>query len=289
MQTRDPLMLDPHTQDLYRQLATWMARRTRKGAQCPVFGINGAQGSGKSTAAAFLQSTLLHDHALRAVVLSLDDFYLTRIEREALAADVHPLLATRGVPGTHETALGIRTVELLRSLAPGQQLALPRFSKALDDRLPEKEGSMAEGPIDLILFEGWCVGLTPQAGSELVAPLNALEAQEDRDGRWRGYVNHRLGQDYADWFSLLDALLFLRVPDFECVLRWRSQQEAETARDARAGPNAGLQTPQQLGRFIQHYERLTRHALATLPAAADVVMTLRRDHVVEQIRFGQPD
>ena len=71
-----------------------------------IIGINGAQGSGKSTLADYIKSYMCAEgHS--AVSLSLDDFYLTREERFQLSRDTHPLLATRGVPGTHDTALAI--------------------------------------------------------------------------------------------------------------------------------------------------------------------------------------
>lgn len=268
--------LDPGTQAIYRELAAWMARR-RAHATCPVVGINGAQGSGKSTAAAFLRDELSSTHGLRAVVLSLDDLYLPRAARQHLAREVHPLFATRGVPGTHDTRLGIALVHALRALPRDAWIALPRFSKADDERCAEDRWNRVQGPVDLILFEGWCVGTPPQAEAELEMAVNALETQEDADGRWRRSVNARLGATYAEWFGLLDTLVFLQVPGFDCVRRWRWKQEQDTARGS-GGAGPGLQTPAQLERFIQHYERLSAHALRVLPARADVLLQLREDH-----------
>ena len=276
-------MLDATTQTIYRDLAAWMAGR-RAVQPCPIIGINGAQGSGKSTAAAFIAAELLATHGLNAAVLSLDDFYLPRAARLELAAKIHPLFATRGVPGTHEVALGIATLHALRALRPGERLAVPSYAKADDDRLPKSRWPVIEGPVDLILFEGWCVGVPPQASNELNEPINELEAREDADGPWRRHVNVQLGAAYRGWFALIDALVFLRVPDFECVRRWRWQQEQDTARLADASA-AGLQSRAQLDRFIQHYARLTTHALRVLPARADVLLTLDEAHSVSDIRY----
>ncbi len=278
-------MLDKQTQSSYRELAAWMARRIH-GKPCPIFGINGAQGSGKSTAAAFLKDQLLSVHGLNAVVVSLDDFYLPRAARQDLAANVHPLFATRGVPGTHDAALGIETLNKLRVLKHGDILALPQFSKADDDRRPVANWPSIEGPVDAILFEGWCVGTPPQMRFDLEAAVNDLEADEDADGCWRSIVNTHLETSYADWFSLLDALVFLHVPDFACVRRWRWQQEQDTATMA-ASTAIGVQSRNQLEWFIKHYERLTAHALRVMPGRADVLLTLREDHRVGAIRFRQ--
>ena len=279
-------MLEPLTQAFYRNLAAWIARR-KDGQGCLTVGINGAQGSGKSTAAAFLKNELSSTHSLKAAVLSLDDFYLPRAVRQDLAIKVHPLFATRGVPGTHDTDLGIAMLKKLCALNRGETLALPRFSKAEDDRMAATTWPIVEGPVDVVLFEGWCVGLPPQLLSELDEPANDLEASEDTDGRWRRSVNSQLGAEYAEWFALLDAVMFLRVPDFECVRRWRAQQEQDTARMA-GGAAAGLQSPMQLDRFIRHYERLTSHALRVMPERADVLLALRQDHTVGEIRFRKP-
>lgn len=276
-------MLDPVTERHYRDLAGWIALRHAASAW-RVFGVHGAQGSGKSTAVRLLQQQLAADHGLRVATLALDDFYLPRAARQALAANVHPLLVTRGVPGTHEVSLGVAAIDRLLRLKPGETLPLPRFSKADDDRLPADAADPVTGPIDLVLFEGWCVGTPAQTASELAAPVNALEETEDADGRWRTWVNARLATDYRAWFAWIDALIVLQVPDFDCVRRWRWQQEQETARAAGA-TGAGLMSEPQLERFLQHYQRLTLHALRTLPAQADVQVILRRDHGIDEMRF----
>ena len=276
-------MLDADTQAHYRELAARLALRCRT-TRCPLIGLNGAQGSGKSTAAAFLAAELASRHGLTAAVLSIDDFYLPRADRQRLAAQVHPLFITRGVPGSHDVALGMATLQAVRALGAGYPLALPRYSKADDDRLPETRWPHLEGPIDLILFEGWCVGTPAQDDAALETPVNALEADEDRDGRWRRQVNAQLAGPYAEWFAGLDALIYLQVPNFDAVHRWRWQQEQDTARSA-GKKAAGLQTPEQLARFIQHYQRLSQHALEVLPNRADVVIRLRDDHGIEAVRY----
>lgn len=273
------MRLDPATQQHYCTLAEWLAQRVR-GRHCPVIGINGAQGSGKTTLAHWLVDALRQQNGLRALVLSLDDFYLPRAQRRALAASTHPLLATRGVPGTHEVALGIEVIARLRRLGSGERLRLPAFSKAADDRRPPADAAEVAGPFDLLLFEGWCVGTPPQADEALATPVNGLEAKDDADGRWRRHVNAQLAGPYADWFSALDACVFLQVPDFDSVRRWRWQQECALQED---GP--GRMDEAALARFLMHYERLTRHALAVMPERADAVLTLDGEHAVGALRL----
>lgn len=254
----------------WRPLADAIARRTDSKRPL-VVGINGAQGSGKSTLCAFLE-VLLDEHGLTAATLSLDDLYLGKAERQRLAAEVHPLFATRGVPGTHAPTVGLAICD---DLAAGRDLSLPRFDKGTDERRPLAE--RVRGPVDVLLFEGWCLGCPPQADADLLQPVNALEREEDPDGVWRSVVNIWLRGEYQRLFARLDLLVMLKVSGFDVVLANRRRQE-DKLRAAR--PDApGLMDEAALTRFCQHYERLTRHMLDSLPGQADVVFELRPDQV----------
>lgn len=261
----------------YQPLGQWLVDRHRRHGNTLVVGINGSQGSGKSTLAAFLLQWLRENAGLHAVCLSIDDLYLTRQQRTALAQRVHPLLQTRGVPGTHDTDLGIEIIEALKSLRAGQQQSIPRFDKANDDRADASAWSTIEGPVDIILFEGWCVGSLAQNEAELQTPVNALEADEDAAGHWRQYVNTQLAGPYRQLFALLDCLVMLKAPDFDCVYRWRLEQEQKLAQRS---SGSQIMNAQQIQRFIQHYQRITGANLATLPPAADVLLTLDIQHQV---------
>jgi len=234
-----------------------------------LIGINGAQGSGKTTLCRFLR-VLLVEHNLRSVTVSLDDLYLTRAERRALAVDVHPLFATRGVPGTHDIALG---EAILDDLLAGRTAALPRFDKAADDRAEMRR--LVEPPIDVVLLEGWCVGAVPQTAEALREPVNRLEADEDHDGVWRGEVNRRLATDYAALFARIDLLVALEVESFEAVYRNRKLQEDKLAAANPSG--VAIMDDTALDRFLMHYERLTRWMLEEVPARADVLVRIGSD------------
>lgn len=237
-----------------------------------VLGLCGAQGSGKSTAASAV-AAMLEAEGRTVALLSLDDLYLTLAERQDLARAVHPLLATRGPPGTHDTALGLTVLE--RLARPGES-ALPRFDKGLDDRAPVETWPQVAGPADVVLLEGWCVGARPQAEAALAAPVNALERDEDPDGVWRTYANTALAGLYQALFSRLDRLVLLAAPGFEVVAAWRGEQEVRL-RERRAAEGRGegrTMTDAGLARFTQHYERLTRHILAEMPGRADLVVRL---------------
>jgi D-glycerate 3-kinase len=249
-----------------------------------VIGVCGAQGSGKSTAAAQAAVTLAA-HGLPTAIVSIDDIYLTRAERQTLAAEIHPLLRTRGVPGTHDVALGL---EVLDGLKDGRSVRLPRFDKASDDRRPIRDWPLSPPGCRVILFEGWCVGARPQADADLVAPVNALEASEDADGRWRRHVNARLAGEYQALFARLDRLVLFAAPDFAVVEAWRTQQELDL-RDAGGGGGRGGMTDAEIVRFVQHYERLTRHILRDMPRYADMTAYLDTDRRITDISIDRSD
>ena len=258
---------------LHRPLAARIAAWTATAERRPlVVGVCGPQGSGKSTLTALL-AWLLEARDLRAAVLSIDDLYLSHAARQALAREVHPLLATRGVPGTHDPALGVAVLEALGRPGP---VVLPRFDKARDDPAPEAERPVFDGPADIVLLEGWCVGARPQPAPLLADPINRLEREEDADGLWRGYANAALAGPYRPLFQRLDRLVLLLAPDFEVVRRWRGQQEERLRQRLIAqGRDPALAMDEtQLDRFVAHYERLTRWIAEDLPAAADVVLRL---------------
>ncbi|MEM7500904.1 MAG: hypothetical protein AAF417_02620 [Pseudomonadota bacterium] len=257
----------------YGPLVRWLVDRAR-GRDDFLLGISGAQGSGKSTLAEYLGLALPTERGTVAV-LSLDDFYLTRPERRALARQVHPLLETRGVPGTHDIPLLRRQLDALQALSAGETLLVPRFDKATDDRAPKDAWTRIAGPVSMIVLEGWCVGARPQAEHELARAINVLEREEDPGGTWRRFVNESLRGRYATLNARLDALLYLQVPDFERVFSWRLEQERKLA--ARAA-GTRVMSEAELARFILHYERLTLANQRMLPRVADIVMRLDDDH-----------
>ena len=233
-----------------------------------IVGLCGAQGSGKSTIAAATVG-LLRARGLHAVALSLDDVYLGHDARLWLAEQVHPLVQVRGPPGTHDVALACAVLD---GLTGAGITPLPAFDKATDERRPKSQWPSAEGPLDVVILEGWCVGARPQPLDRLPRHTNSLERQHDPDGVWRAYVNRQLAEPYQALFARLDRLVLLQAPSFDVVRGWRAEQEAKLR--TRTG---GGMSDLQIDRFIQHYERLTRWILEEMPARADGVIPLDAD------------
>ncbi|MDD9960410.1 MAG: hypothetical protein OXU66_15950 [Gammaproteobacteria bacterium] len=257
-------------------LTELIAKQIIAANECLVIGINGAQGTGKTTLAK-LCTKLLEARKFRIANLSIDDFYLTKSERLQLATDRHQLLGTRGVPGTHDVRLLLDKLSELKILKSAGSCEVPRFNKASDDRLGQNDWQCISGPVDAIILEGWFVGVPPQEIADLQQAINSLEEDEDTDGQWREYVNSQLAGLYQQVFKQFSSLVMLQAPSFEQVFTWRALQEEKLQRTTSTNVSK-IMNSEQLHRFIQHYERLTRHCLDVLPSQANIVFELGSDH-----------
>jgi len=271
----------------YLPLAERLAKHHAAARRTLLIGVNGSQGSGKSTLAALLTQLLEKNFGLRAIALSIDDFYLTREARLALARQIHPLFATRGVPGTHDVALMGETLQQLTR--KNSAVSIPRFDKARDDRYPERAWDKVAAPVDVVIVEGWCLGTPAQPDEDLRTPVNDLEAREDPDGSWRRYVNQQLGGHYQDLYQLLDVWIMLQAPSFECSYQWRLQQEEKLLASERENKSRNrVMTATGISRFIQHYQRLTEQSLAQLPGRVHYLFSLDADRRIVACEEPRP-
>ncbi len=247
--------------------------RQRAEARIPVVGVAGPQGCGKTTLVKAY--TAFHPQTAH---FSLDDVYLDASERRKLAAAAHPLFATRGPPGTHDLGLLRDTLDALQSADPDSRTLLPAFDKVTDNPAPRTRRPVFEGRPQLILIDGWCLGAASQPADKLETPLNRLESNEDPRGKWRRAVDDHLTLPYAVAFQRLDAILYLRAPSFDVVPDWRCEQE-----EGLLGRPLTSADRDRIGRFVQHYERITRHMMAG-GRRADVEIQLDTRRNVTEVR-----
>jgi D-glycerate 3-kinase len=236
--------------------------------------LNGCQGSGKTTASDYLCTSLSDEQGVHAVTLSLDDFYLTHRERQSLAASVHPLLATRGAPGTHDMSLLRLTLAQLLDTRSSKPIAIPRFDKATDDRCPLSDWNRVETPVQCILLEGWCLGARPESADTLAEPVNDLERGEDPLALWRTYCNTFLTRHFLPLYPLFDQWIMLQAPSFDCVFNWRREQEHKLAASLPTEKAGSAMNDDSLQHFIQHYERITHNCLDDLPHTVNHLFNL---------------
>ncbi|MEM7405036.1 MAG: hypothetical protein AAF458_07065 [Pseudomonadota bacterium] len=274
----------------YLPLSAWLEQLRGHLGRPLVVGLTGGQGSGKSTVSALLSTVLEHAFGARAVPLSIDDLYLTHAERQQLGRDVHPLLATRGPPGTHDVALGQRVIAQLPHLCAQSEMTVPAFDKATDDRLAAEHWPVVSGPVDFVLFEGWCVNATATDEASLEPAINQLETNEDQAQQWRRYVNDALAGPYRALFDRIDVQIMLNVGSMDRVFEWRELQERKLRERVKAAGqqlNLRVMDPDAVVRFIHHYERITRRLLAEMPETADIVFAVDEQHNPAEVRINR--
>lgn len=244
-------------------------------------GINGCQGSGKSTLTAFITTYLTTEYQLNVVVMSLDDFYYSSKKRKSLAQEIHPLLATRGVPGTHNMVKLNHVLTQLKEKRTG--FSISKFNKATDEPFPEADWDIINTPADIVIIEGWCWGVKPQNPEQLEAPINELEYQYDTTGGWRNYVNKQLREAYEPLYEQMDFWLALQAPSFDCVYKWRLEQEQKLEERNIGLKNSKIMSPAQILNFTQYFQRLTVQGCKTFVKSADAIFYLDYDRNITKI------
>ena len=247
-----------------------------------IIGLTGGQGSGKSTISNILKIILKENFNLETVIFSIDDFYKTLKERKNMSKNISPLFLTRGVPGTHDTKMLLKCITKLKKYK-FTKTVIPRFDKALDNRVLKKNWLKVIKKPNIVIFEGWCVGAKPQKKKDLLIPINRLEKYYDKKKIWRNKVNQELKNDYSKIFKLIDKTIFLKVPSFKYVLKWRLLQEKKL-RILKKGNK--IMSDNQIKKFIMFYERLTKHMLKTLTCDSDTVIKVDTKHRLKSIKFN---
>ena len=123
-----------------------------------LIGLTGGQGTGKSTISNILKIILKDVYNLTTVIFSIDDFYKTLRERKKMSKKISNLFLTRGVPGTHDTKMLLQCIKNLKK-DKFKKINIPKFDKSTDDRLHKKKWLKVKKKPNIVIFEGWCVGV----------------------------------------------------------------------------------------------------------------------------------
>ena len=254
----------------------------KKNRKIKIIGLTGGQGAGKSTITQIIKLILNYKYNLKVVYFSIDDFYKTLKERNKLSNNVHKLFKTRGVPGTHDTKL-LKKIFFELEKKKFRPVLIPIFDKSKDDRVPKKKWKKIYKQPQIIIFEGWCVGAMPQKNKNLIKSINILEKNEDSKLIWRNKVNKELKYEYRKIFNKIDKLIFLKIPNFKCVYKWRLLQEKKLQLTSKGKK---IMSPVQVRQFIMYYERITMQMLKDLTGKAYAVLYLDKKHRFSKIKFN---
>ena len=266
----------------YLPISKMLKSEYTKNKRTKVIGLTGGQGAGKSTISNILKIILKDAYNLKTVIFSIDDFYKTLQERKKISKKISNLFLTRGVPGTHDTKMLLQCIKNLKK-NNFKKIYIPKFDKSIDDRLNKKKWLKVNKKPNIVIFEGWCVGAAAQKNKDLNFPINKLEKQKDKKKIWRQKVNSELKKNYKMVFNLIDKLIFLKVPSFKYVYKWRLLQEKKLRITSKGKKTM---SDKQVENFVMYYQRITKHMLKTLPKKADVVISIDKSHRLKSIRFN---
>ena len=264
-------------------LCFWIANKTNKKKPL-IIGIAGGQGTGKTTITSIISLILRKYFKLNVFKISIDDFYKTRYERKILSITKHPLLMTRGVPGTHDCKIISQFFKKVKN-KKFKQLKLPRFDKSIDDRCPKKLWYKINFRPDVIILEGWCVGAKAQKNSQIIKPINSLEKSKDLSLVWRKYVNDQLKKQYKNLFKQLNEIIYLRANSFKALKEWRIKQEKRLWLKSKNKKNLRIMNKSDIINFMQTYQRITQNMFKDVPKYASIIMKLNSNHQINSIKF----
>ena len=243
-------------------------------------GLAGGQGTGKTTTSSLIKIILNKYFKLNVFRISIDDFYKTRKERISLSKRVHPMLLTRGVPGTHDINMMLNFFKKSKS-KKFKRLKLPTFNKAIDDRFSKKHWYDLKKKPDVIIFEGWCVGAKSEKNVTLKRTINSMEKTKDQKQIWRKYVNDQLKTKYRKLYSQLNCLIYLKAKDFSLLQKWRLKQERKLWIKSKKSSNTKIMSKQDVLSFMQTYQRVTQNMFRYMPKYASIIINLNSNHQIK--------
>ena len=249
-----------------------------------IIGLAGGQGSGKTTISSILSLILKKYYKLNVFKISIDDFYKTIEDRKILSKKKHPLLMTRGVPGTHDIDLILNFFKKVKS-SNFKTLEVPKFNKAIDDRYKKNLWYKIRSKPDVVIFEGWCVGAKPQKNNQLKRPVNSLERDYDQNTKWRKHVNNQLKTKYKTLFKQLDGLLYLKAKNFNMLKKWRIKQESKLWLQTKNKKNLKIMSSGDVLKFMQTYQRITQQMFKDAIKSSSIIMDLNVNHQIQTIKI----
>ena len=257
----------------------WIAKKADN--KKPYFvGLAGGQGTGKTTISSIIKIILEKYFKLKVFKISIDDFYKTRKERIALSKKVHPMLLTRGVPGTHDINMMLDFFKKSKA-KKFKNMKLPNFNKAIDDRFPKNKWNTINKRPDVIIFEGWCVGARAETNKSLKKSINSLEKANDHKLIWRKYVNQQLKTKYKKLYSQLNCMIYLKAKNFSLLQKWRLKQEHKLWLKTKKKGGHKIMSKGDVINFMQTYQRITQNMFKNMPKYASIILNLNSNHQIK--------
>lgn len=238
-------------------------------------GILGGQGTGKSTLCIILK-LILNYLGISVANLSIDDLYLTHAERQELRRK-DPRLLWRGPPGTHDVELGLQVIEQCLQEDCDTDILMPRFDKSAYHGSGDRTTPEAIKKPDILLFEGWFVGVQPIAEDcfdNCPSPIftsDDIQFAKDNNQRLKAYL---------PMWDKLDRLIVLYPEDYRLSQQWRKDAERKMI----ALGNTGMRD-EEIDRFVEYFWQSLHPDLFIKPLLenADLVVEIKSDRTLSRI------
>ena len=243
------------------------------------FLFGGSQGIGKSSFINIISKTIEKFYNKKILLLSLDNYYLSKKQRLLLSKKIHQLLVTRGVPGTHNIKELVKNVKQFNQ--EKYPITTPQFDKLIDDKI--KLNKTIKTKCDILFLEGWCCGSSEIPKKFLYKNINNLEKINDPKNQWRNFYNKKLKIEYKKLFKLFDELIFLKTSSFDNVYKWRLKQEKT---NQSKNKNLKRMAANEIKVFVQHYEKITKWMIKDLNKKAQIVIQFEKNHKISSINFN---
>ncbi|MEH2403546.1 glycerate kinase [Nostoc sp.] len=262
--------------DLWLPLGIKLASQRQQLERPLIQGILGGQGTGKTTMSNILK-LILNQLGYRTLSLSLDDLYKTYSDRLVLTQQ-DPRLIWRGPPGTHDVDLGLNVLDQIRQLQ--SPVMVPRFNKSAYGGAGDRTTPEIATDVDIVLFEGWFVGVRPMEPDLFDTAPPPIITDEDRE--FARDINFRL-HDYLPLWERLDSLIVLYPTDYRYSLKWRKQAEQQMIAAGKSGMSNA-----EIKQFVNYFWRSLHPELFIKPlvkdaTGVDLVIEIHADHSFGQV------
>ncbi|MGD1917796.1 MAG: glycerate kinase, partial [Pleurocapsa sp.] len=178
---------------------------------------------------------------------------------------------------THDVKLGLETFTQCLLGDCDQDILMPRFDKSAYNGMGDRTIPETIQKPDILLFEGWFVGVKPGAEDSFYNCPSPILSQEDV--QFAKDNNQRL-QAYLPLWNKLDSLIVLYPEDYRLSQQWRKDAEQKMIALGKTG-----MSNEEIDRFVEYFWKSLHPELFIKPLliTADLIVELNSDRTLGRV------